>query len=62
MYEIESTFSRQTYTYDLYVYKTNLTNIDSQFPNFADAKHTSLQQAQKAADVSLAPPTEISET
>jgi len=62
MYEIESTFSWQIYTYDLYVYKTNLTNIDSQFPNFAHTKHTSLQKVQKAANVSLAPPTDISET
>jgi len=60
MYEIESTFSRQIYTYDIYVYKTNLTSTDSKFPNFAHIKHTSLQQAQKAANVSLAPPTDIS--
>ena len=57
MYEIESTFSRQICTY---AYKTKLTNIDSHFPNFAHTKHTSLQQAQKAANVSLAPPTDIS--
>lgn len=62
MYEIESIFSRQIYTYDLYVYKTNLTSTDSKFPNFAHNNTPHYSQAQKAANVSLAPPTDISKT